>query len=133
MSEVMKANESLENFSSPEIEQWFLNFNDRISRIKPLEIDPAKAREPFVEMERSCSSIEQKICVLHREIEVLTANMQKIAEFSSSCQFSASAANIFAADISPVESPEGTFQKMFNFVISIVRSISNWIFAFFED
>ena len=120
-------------YCTPEVEQWFLEFDERMSKTKTVEIDPVPVRKPFVEMERSCSSIAQRIESLESDLNVTMSNMYRISQFSTNCQFAASAANIFAENISPVVSPEGTVRKMANAVLSFVHEISNWIFAFFDE
>ena len=120
-------------YTSPEIEQWFLEFNDRISKTKALNIDSNNVRKPFAEMERSCLSMAQKIESLEGDFNETMNNMYRISQFSTSCQFAAAAANIFAENISPVVTPEGTAKKIMSFVISFVHEISNWVFAFFSS
>lgn len=113
-----------------DVEDWFTRFGDHVKDIKVDVHDSAEAHEAQLEIEKSCSAIDQHILELEETTTTIAQCIDKIADLANQCQLSAAASNISANSISPfVIEKETQATKVYHAIIGFIHSISNWMFA----
>lgn len=127
-------NEDYVNVDCPEVKEWFDDYQNHLS-IEDSQseyFDESQILEPFVEMERSCSSIDQAMLEIESILRKTFQNVNKVASCTSNSQFYAKASLISANIISASNNKQDTGESFLSRFIGIVHSFSNWFFGFFD-
>ena len=127
-------NQDYTNVHCNEVEEWFNEYQDHLNVDKShLELnDEAQFLQPFVDIERSCSSIDQTMLEIESTLRKTLKNANKVASCTSNSQFCATASFISSSIISASNIKQNSGEGFFSRIISIAHTFSNWFFGFFE-
>lgn len=127
-------NDEYVNTRCDEVEEWFNEYQDHLNvEQSHLEyFDEAQFLEPFVDIERSCSSIDQTMLGIESMLRETLKNANKVASCTSNSQFCATASLISSRIISASNTKQDSGEGFISRIIGIAHTFSNWFFGFFE-
>lgn len=119
------------NIQCAEIRLWFDNYQEHVAleNTSPEDADQVTSFDSFVAIERSCSTIDRGIQDIESTLNKAIANVDKLANLTSSCRFYANAAHISMKNISASNQKKDSNEGLTFRTVEIAHAISNWFFG----